>query len=226
MAKRFTDTDKWKKPFFKKLKVQHKLLWFYILDDCDHAGIWHVDLEVVSLRVGEEINEKEALEDFGENIIQFDNGDKWFIPDFVEFQYGELKETNRVHESVIKKLNKYGLYKPLASPLQRAKDKEEDIDIDKDKDEDIDNSEFDKFWDLYDYKKGKKEDVCKAFNKLPEEDKALIMVYIPKYIASTPDKQYRKYPSSFLNQKGWLDEISVKKTASARSTNPGYNGIL
>ena len=56
MAKRFTDTDRWKKPFIKGLNLEQKLLWFYILDDCDHAGLWHVDIEVASIRVGVNID--------------------------------------------------------------------------------------------------------------------------------------------------------------------------
>ena len=35
MAKRFTDTDKWKKGFIKRLPAKYKLLWLYILDDCN-----------------------------------------------------------------------------------------------------------------------------------------------------------------------------------------------
>ena len=38
MAKRFTDTDKWKKGFYKKItNLKYKLLWLYILDDCNHV---------------------------------------------------------------------------------------------------------------------------------------------------------------------------------------------
>lgn len=61
MAKRFTDSGKWKKQFIKGLSPKMKLLWFYILDDCDHAGIWEVDLEVASLRIGENITYNEAF---------------------------------------------------------------------------------------------------------------------------------------------------------------------
>ena len=60
MAKRFTDTDKWKKGFIKNLPAKYKLLWLYILDDCNHAGIWDTDFEVASIRIGRKINEKEA----------------------------------------------------------------------------------------------------------------------------------------------------------------------
>ena len=57
MAKRFTDTDKWKKGFIRNLPSKYKLLWLYILDDCNHAGIWDTDFEVASIRIGSKINE-------------------------------------------------------------------------------------------------------------------------------------------------------------------------
>lgn len=149
MAKRFTDTDKWRKKFVRGLKASHKLLWFYILDDCDHAGIWHTDFEVASIRIGCPIDEAEALLVFNEHIIIFDEGEKWFIPTFIDFQYGTLKTTNRATASVIDKLLKYNLInKDLKiygygatmhhdSTLQGVKDKDKDKKKDKDKDKDI-----------------------------------------------------------------------------------------
>lgn len=104
MAKRFTDTDKWKKPFIRGLPAPYKLLWFYILDDCDMAGIWQVDFDVACLRIGEIVNEEEALRLFGDRIDTF--GNKWFVKDFILFQYGELKNTNRMHGAVLATLQK------------------------------------------------------------------------------------------------------------------------
>ena len=132
MAKRFTDTDKWKKPFIRSLPAPYKLLWFYILDDCNHAGIWEVDIEVASIRIGEEIQAEKALHIFGDRVQKI-SASKWFLPDFISFQYGELNEKNRVHFSIIQILNKYKI-KGLTSPLQGAKDKEQDKDKDMDKD--------------------------------------------------------------------------------------------
>jgi hypothetical protein len=106
MAKRFTDTDKWKKPFIRGLEGPYKLLWFYILDDCDHAGIWQVDFEVAEIRIGQPVKEKKALEVFGERVVRI-AANKWWIPDFISFQYGELSEKNRLHVSVIQILTKY-----------------------------------------------------------------------------------------------------------------------
>lgn len=133
MSKRFTDTDKWKDEWFKKLNPAHKLLWLYISDDCNHAGIWHVDLEIAQLRIGyeSEIDKDFALELFGDKIISKDNGEKWFIPSFIEEQYGRLNSANKVHNSVIKLLSNQGLLnhiqvinEGLLSSLQGAKDKD------------------------------------------------------------------------------------------------------
>ena len=127
-----TDTDKWKKRFLRELKPQHKLLWFYILDDCNHAGIWDVDIEVASIRVGEELIYDMLPQAFLDKIVIFDNGDKWFIPEFIEFQYGELNPNSNVHKSVIALLEKYNLegYMKGSQGVQSTlKDKDKDKDI-------------------------------------------------------------------------------------------------
>lgn len=148
MAKRFTDTSKWNKPFLRKMKSAYKLLWLFITDECDHSGIWQVDIEAAELKTGEKLNKEIAISFFKDRIIEIDGGEKWFIPGFVEFQYGELNPNNRAHASVISILRKYNLlddlnriqapYKDLASPLQGAKDK----DMDKDKDKDMDKDKL------------------------------------------------------------------------------------
>jgi len=131
-----TDTDKWKKRFVRELTPQHKLLWFYILDDCNHAGIWEVDLEVASIRVGFELSHDNLPSSFGDKVISFDDGDKWFIPDFIEYQYGELNQNSNVHKSVINLLNKYNLEGYLKGSQRvesTLKDKDTDIVIVKEK---------------------------------------------------------------------------------------------
>jgi hypothetical protein len=139
MSKRFTDTNKYKRPFIRGLQGAYKLLWDYLYHDCDHAGIWIVDFEIAQLYIGSDmpVNRLDALKYFNngeKRIIEIDHGKKWFIPSFIGFQYGFLNEQNRAHNAVINILKKYNLYKnkPLRSSLQGAKDK------DKDKDKDID----------------------------------------------------------------------------------------
>jgi len=117
MAKRLTDSSKWKKGFLKSLEAPYKLLWLYILDDCDHAGIWHVDFQIAQIQIGITVDKDKAIEVFGDHVEVIDD-EKWFVSDFIEFQYGELCEKNRVHQSVMQILLKYkvGPFKALASP--------------------------------------------------------------------------------------------------------------
>lgn len=153
MAKRFTDTNKYKKAFIRSLPGEYKLLWDFLYHDCDHAGIWIVDFEIAQKYVGDDMPVTKAValtlfNDGEERIIELDGGKKWFLPGFIEFQYVKLSEKNRAHLSVISTLNRYGLLnkdlsikqieekiKPLTSPLQGVKDKELDKDKDMEKEE-------------------------------------------------------------------------------------------
>ena len=164
MPKRFTDTEKWKKPFIRNLSAPYKLLWLYICDDCDHSGIWQVDIDVAKIRIGEDINEQDAIKFFDDKIIKIDNGNKWFIPSFIDFQYPSgLNPDNKAHGGIIKMLLKYKLIddqlKPLSSPLQGDKDMVKDKVMDKDKvKEELElpffSKEFEEIWKAWkDYKK-------------------------------------------------------------------------
>ena len=129
MAKRFIDTDLFRKPFMKGLEAPYKALWIYLLCECDHAGIWIVELDVAELRMGMPIDQEKVIEKMGGAVVPIDGGRRWFLPEFIAFQYGTLNPANRVHESVLTQLSKYGIdleKKGLPSPLQGAKDKVKD----------------------------------------------------------------------------------------------------
>jgi len=109
MAKRFTASDKWRDKWFRTLTPELKLMWIYICDECNHAGIWEVDIELANFVVGINITEKEILESFNGRILEYKK-DKWFIPKFIEFQYGNvLSQKNPALRSVIKELEKNNL---------------------------------------------------------------------------------------------------------------------
>ena len=132
MAKRFTDTEKWhRNKWFRRLPRDGKLFWQYLCDCCDHAGIWEVDWEDVEYCLGPPVDIKELTGMLGKRRIELARGEKWFLPTFVDFQYGQLDEKNRVHISVIRILKKEGAFKTLISPLQGSKDKDKDKDKDK-----------------------------------------------------------------------------------------------
>ena len=108
MAKRFIDTNLFRKRWIRELDIDMKLFWIYLLTDCDHAGIWDVDIERASFQLNLKLNEKKILKTFSKRINQF-KVDKWFIPKFIEYQYGDLNPSVNAHKSVIKILEKYGL---------------------------------------------------------------------------------------------------------------------
>jgi hypothetical protein len=68
---------------------------------------------------------------------------------------------------------------------------------------------FDDFWDLYDKKTGSRNKVEKKYLKISEKDRQVIKNTLPSYLASTPNKQYRKHPMTYLNNESWNDEIIV-----------------
>jgi hypothetical protein len=69
---------------------------------------------------------------------------------------------------------------------------------------------FDIFYNLYD-KKVDGKDAKLKWDRLDLQTQQLILSVVPKYIKSTPDKQFRKSPLVYLNKKAWEDEIIVEK---------------
>ncbi len=75
----------------------------------------------------------------------------------------------------------------------------------------VDIYPFEDFWNDYDKKVGSKDKLIQKWKKLSDNEKALIREYIPLYKNAQPDKAYRKNPETFLNNKGWNDEIIPKQ---------------
>ena len=76
---------------------------------------------------------------------------------------------------------------------------------------------FDEFWKKYD-KKVDREKCLKKWMKLKQSEIQQIFENIEKYVESTPDKQFRKNPLTYLNSKSYENEIITK------SIGGNYNG--
>jgi hypothetical protein len=118
MAKRFGDTDIWKKQrWFRKLIPEYKLAFLYIKDQCDHAGIWNIectdlieDLGIESFNLANfvtacntEYDKNTGKSTFKERLRILDKGYIW-VTGFVQFQYK----------------GKEGLVNPYAAPVRTA----------------------------------------------------------------------------------------------------------
>lgn len=210
MAKRFTDTDKWKKSFMKSLPVEYKLFWLYLLDDCNHAGIWHVELEVAQARLGIQLSPQKIRGFFKERIVEFDSGTKWFIPDFITFQYGSLKAGNNTHNSVLQELNKYGL-EGLPRGSRAPMDKDTDKDMDKEspeKNEPVGMTRVSEAANKVWLDQKWKESICIGHGMKPDQ----LQKWMAQYNASIcndvmPDFSEGKYKKLFG---GWLNSQKSK----------------
>ena len=80
---------------------------------------------------------------------------------------------------------------------------------------------FDRAWNLYEKKVGCKSKLEKKWNSMSKKDRKAAIEYIPLYVLSQPDKQYRKNFKTFLNQRGWEDElIGAKEPPVAANVHP------
>lgn len=138
MARRMTDTAKWDDDWFMNLSPVAKLLWLYLVDQCDHAGVWRVNRRLAAFQMGMEPNWDEVLNELGDRIAVLPGGEKWHLKKFVEYQYGPTpNDKNNAHLGVLKILKSLGLpwsylgaththTSPCLGALDMGKDKEMD----------------------------------------------------------------------------------------------------
>lgn len=107
MAKRFTDTNKWRNEWFRTLPLKAKLTWIYLCDECDHAGVWKSDFGLASFQLGFSINQND-LNDWFKEKIHFFNKDSLLILPFFTFQYGESKDSWNAKVKAREKLQNLG----------------------------------------------------------------------------------------------------------------------
>lgn len=107
MAKRFTDSAKWDDPWFAELPSKYKLFWIYLLDECDHAGVWKVNFRKAQFMIGESLEQAEVLRYINDRVQKIDE-QYWLILKFVNFQYGSLN-ASKTAVSARRILEKHGL---------------------------------------------------------------------------------------------------------------------
>lgn len=146
-TKRYTDSEKWKDPFFENLSNDFKLIWLYLLDDCDNAGIWGKSIRRLNFHCNTDVTEEDILKVFGDRIYPISDKD-WLLQRFLEFQYGDNWKTS-TNKAVISAKNKLSIkgidiesipYRysndtlsiPYQYPIDTSKDKDKDKVKDKD----------------------------------------------------------------------------------------------
>ena len=106
--------------------------------------------------------------------------------------------------------------KPKKADSVNGSGNDSDSGNENDSDNKVTADRFDEFWNLYDKKTGLPK--CKdKFSKLADSDIELIFKNLPAYVASTPDKKFRKNPEVWINNQCWHDEV-ILQTQQAKST--------
>ena len=105
------------------------------------------------------------------------------------------------------------LHNVTVTRQNKNKSKNKELDI-------YSENSFNQFWDVYDKKKDA--DKCKKkFKTLTKDEIDIILLHVPEYVKSTPDKQFRKNPITYLNNKCWNDEI-IKSEGNNGSINANF----
>lgn len=107
MSKRFTETEKWRDPWFRKLTPAQKLLWFYLLDNCDQSGVIDFDHEFAEFQIGIKSSAKDIAA-LSKQLLKLPNGKLW-LHKFVRYQYGKLSQDCKPHKPVFAALEKHGI---------------------------------------------------------------------------------------------------------------------
>lgn len=251
MSKRFTDTLKWSDPWFRELPQEYQRLWLFILDACDNAGIWKVDMKLASFMLNAQLTQFDAEIYMEDRVIPFGkqqefNGqmmrEKWFIPKFVTFQYGKLNPACKPHKYVLDILmeNGLGCY-AHANSIALADDSIEgypkgihtlkEKDKDKEKEKEIlaplkPAFDFEEIWGGYPKKlgRGHAEKHFKATVKT-EEDYRNIKLALSNYIAylskNKTEEKYIKYGSTWFNC--WRDWVNANQQTELKQVRKNLN---
>lgn len=111
MAKRFTATEKWDDPWYRKLTPRIKAFWQFLCDRCDNAGVWKIDYDLATFYVGENITKDDipSLNLDKERVRIVD--DKLIIIDYIPFQIGKIngKGLTNLQKNCLETLRKHGL---------------------------------------------------------------------------------------------------------------------
>ena len=141
MAKRFTDNEKWQDNWFTDLTNDQKIIWIYLLDHCDNAGLWKLNIRNLNFFCSTNISVEEFISIFNKRLTRVKD-DLFLINKFCQFQYGNdfLTSKNKAVLSAINKLimvdviqeNKgiYTLSIPYQYPIDTPKEKEKVLEQD------------------------------------------------------------------------------------------------
>jgi hypothetical protein len=109
MAYRFTDTEKWKDRWFLELKPMEKLLFYFIVDNCNMAGFIEVNKRIWAAQLNTDIKQIEgALKGLQRGFIFSKCETVLYIRNFIKHQKNyPINPENKAHRGVLNAFANY-----------------------------------------------------------------------------------------------------------------------
>lgn len=230
MPKRFTATEKWDDPWFIDLNVEHKAMWQYLCDKCDNSGVIDISIRMATMLLNGDNNIQLILDDFckDKRLTKLSNG-KYWINNFISFQFGTLSETSNLHKNVIQCLKNNNLYdeyfkgslrvhEPFIKGTSKGKGKgkgilqvKEEVKEENKESNKKEDERFIIFWDSY-KKKGSRKKTLEQWGKLSDKNKNKAIESIKYYFAEQPEMRFRKDAERFLINETFIDVLDRKES--------------
>lgn len=228
--KRYINTQFWRDSYIANLDPSEKLVFLYLITnpDTNISGIYQVPLKIIATDTGFDkdmiIKILNRFEKDGK--VKYENG--WVA--LKNFQKNQNEKSPAVAigidnemKNAPETLQKWVKSKEIDCQVTVSHlnlDLDLDLDLDSDLNSNIDSDiecfklyqseNFETFWTLYD-KKVERASCERKWRKLKPDIYELIFDHVERYVKSTPDKQYRKNPETYLNGCCWNDEILTDK---------------
>ena len=103
MAKRFVDTSKYRQAW-RKLDPKFRAAYAWLVENADAAGFWVVDLEFFKFECGYALELDKFIKAVGGAVVRH-GSDKINLVDFIQVNYGELKEGYNPHKPALRALS-------------------------------------------------------------------------------------------------------------------------
>lgn len=108
MPKRFIDTGFLSQTWIRKLTPEQKCFLIYLMLECDNGGIIDLDIEAAEFWIGKKIGDPTKFLP-NSYLIFIKESDKYFLPKFIFYQYGDLSSNKNIVNQARQILEKHGL---------------------------------------------------------------------------------------------------------------------
>jgi hypothetical protein len=210
----------WRDEFVEGLTPEQKFFYLYLLtnDRTTQCGIYEITIKQMCYDTGyNDDTIKKLIEYFiGTGKVRYSNDTKEIaLKNWVKYNDSNSPKVKACIDNELKKVKNRVLIQYIYSiDTHTQEEEEQEEDKEQEQQQEV-NIDFEWFWNEYDKKIGVKEKLKNKWLKLSDLERENAMNYIDLYKKSVPDKQFRKNPETFLNNKSWNDEI-IERTISTK----------